>query len=73
MPCTNDLPLPLGHETLSNGDIRGTPGIPLDVPVLVTLRCPHCRGGKWQILAQGLPHELVCERCGSTLDFELQS
>jgi hypothetical protein len=72
MSCTNDS-LPLGHEALNNGDNHHLAGIPLDVPMLVTLRCPHCRGGKWQILTHGLPHDLVCERCGSTLDLELQS
>jgi hypothetical protein len=78
MSCTNDLPhcdgsLPLGDEMLNGGELHNLRGIPVDVPMLVTLRCSHCRGGKRQILTQGVPHELVCERCGCTLNFELQS
>jgi hypothetical protein len=78
MSCTNDTPhcddsLPFGRELLKNVDVQLSAGIPVDVPLLVTLRCSHCRGGKRQILTQGMPHELVCEHCGRTLNFELQS
>jgi hypothetical protein len=51
----------------------GINGIQAVIPLLATLCCPRCRGPAWHFILHEAPYRILCARCGSALDCELES